>query len=131
MSSRMAWRTAGKVGWGGGPLILFFPPCCCKAAMLEERDAERLGGLEVDDKVEFGRLLDRQIGRVGTLGNSIHKFGPHLAVWAIQELLSFTPVPESSEEPRLNRRTLPTPALPSKSLDCVFLALVISFPACH
>src|SRR3954464_6966053 len=25
MSSRMAWRTAGKVGWGGGPLILFFP----------------------------------------------------------------------------------------------------------
>ena len=32
----MAWRTAGKVGWGGGPLILFFPPCSCKAAMLEE-----------------------------------------------------------------------------------------------
>jgi hypothetical protein len=28
MSSRMAWRTAGKVGCGGGPLILFFPPCC-------------------------------------------------------------------------------------------------------
>src|SRR6266545_3340013 len=36
MSSRMAWRTAGRVGWGGGPLILFFPPCCCEAAMLEE-----------------------------------------------------------------------------------------------
>src|SRR3979409_236002 len=36
MRSRMAWRTAGKVGWGGGPLILFFPPCSCKAAMLEE-----------------------------------------------------------------------------------------------
>jgi hypothetical protein len=32
----MAWRTAGKVGCGGGPLILFFPPCCCEAAMLEE-----------------------------------------------------------------------------------------------
>src|SRR5262245_41516611 len=32
----MAWRTAGKVGWGGGPLILFFPPCRCKPAMLEE-----------------------------------------------------------------------------------------------
>ena len=32
----MAWRTAGKVGWGGGPLLLFSPPCCCKAAMLEE-----------------------------------------------------------------------------------------------
>src|SRR5262249_45343636 len=36
ISSRMAWRTAGRVGWGGGPLILFFPPCCCEAAMLEE-----------------------------------------------------------------------------------------------
>lgn len=32
----MAWRTAGKVGWGGGPLILFFPSCCCEAAILEE-----------------------------------------------------------------------------------------------
>ena len=32
----MAWRTAGKVGWGGGPLILFFPPCCFKPAILEE-----------------------------------------------------------------------------------------------
>ena len=32
----MAWRTAGRVGWGGGPLILFFPLCCCEAAMLEE-----------------------------------------------------------------------------------------------
>src|SRR2546429_9877457 len=36
MSSRMAWRRADKVGWGGGPLILFFPPCCCEPAMLEE-----------------------------------------------------------------------------------------------
>src|SRR5882672_4106773 len=36
MNPRIAWRTAGKVGWGGGPLILFFPPCCCEAAMLEE-----------------------------------------------------------------------------------------------
>src|SRR5215218_135256 len=36
MSSRMAWRTAGKVGCGGGPLILFFPPCCFEPAMLEE-----------------------------------------------------------------------------------------------
>ena len=32
----MAWRTAGKVGWGGGPLILFFPPRCFEATMLEE-----------------------------------------------------------------------------------------------
>jgi hypothetical protein len=32
----MAWRTAGKVGCGGGPLILFFPPCCFEPAILEE-----------------------------------------------------------------------------------------------
>ena len=35
-SSRMAWRTAGKVGCGGGPLIVFFPPRCFEPAMLEE-----------------------------------------------------------------------------------------------
>jgi hypothetical protein len=27
-------------------------------------EAERLGGLEVDDKFEFGRLYDRKVGRV-------------------------------------------------------------------
>jgi len=36
MSSRIAWRTAGKVGCGGGPLIVFFPPCCFEPAILEE-----------------------------------------------------------------------------------------------
>ena len=36
MSSRIAWRTAGKVGCGGGPLILFFPPCRFEPAILEE-----------------------------------------------------------------------------------------------
>jgi hypothetical protein len=35
-SARMACRTAGKLGWGGGPLILFFPLCCGKAAKLQE-----------------------------------------------------------------------------------------------
>ena len=32
----MAWRTAGKLGWGGGPLILFFPLRFCEAAMPKE-----------------------------------------------------------------------------------------------
>jgi len=32
----MAWRTAGRLGCGGGPLILFFPPRLCETAMLEE-----------------------------------------------------------------------------------------------
>ena len=29
-----------------------------------ERDAERLGGLEVDDQLDFRRLLHRQVGRL-------------------------------------------------------------------
>ena len=32
----MAWRIAGKLGWGGGPWILFFPPCLCEATVLQE-----------------------------------------------------------------------------------------------
>ena len=32
----MAWRTAGRLGCGGGPLILFFSPRLCETAMLEE-----------------------------------------------------------------------------------------------
>jgi hypothetical protein len=32
----MARRTAGRVGWGGGPQVIFFPLCCCQAAMLQE-----------------------------------------------------------------------------------------------
>ena len=33
-------------------------------------EAERLGGLEVDDQLEFGRLLDRQVGRLLALENA-------------------------------------------------------------
>ena len=36
MRSTIAWRTAGRLGWGGGPLILFFPPHLCEATMLQE-----------------------------------------------------------------------------------------------
>src|SRR5262245_66342910 len=32
-------------------------------------EAERLGGLEVDHQLELGRLLDRQIARLGALEN--------------------------------------------------------------
>src|SRR5205823_2493706 len=32
---------------------------------LRHRQAERLRGLNVDDQLELGRLLDRQIGRLG------------------------------------------------------------------
>ena len=33
-------------------------------------EAERLGGLEIDDQFELGRLLDRQVGRLGALENA-------------------------------------------------------------
>jgi len=33
---------------------------------VRDREAERLGGLQVDDQLEFHRLLDREIGRLGT-----------------------------------------------------------------
>jgi hypothetical protein len=34
---------------------------------LRDGEAERLGGLEIEDQLECGRLLDRQIGRLGAL----------------------------------------------------------------
>ena len=41
------------------------------AAEQRERDgeAERLGGLEVDDQLDFRGLLDRQVGRLLALEN--------------------------------------------------------------
>src|SRR5438874_9405279 len=43
--------------------------------LLEQRgrhgEAERLGRLHIDDQLEFGRLLNRQIGRLGAFENLI------------------------------------------------------------
>jgi len=38
-----------------------------------DRQAKRLGGLEVDDELEVGGLLDRQVSRLGALQNLIDK----------------------------------------------------------
>ncbi len=38
-------------------------------------EAERLGGLEIDDEIEFGWLLDRQIARLCPAQNLIDIFG--------------------------------------------------------
>src|SRR5205085_2918637 len=46
-----------------------------------DREAERLGGLEIDDQLESGRLLDRQIGRLGA-GENPADIGRSLAVHA-------------------------------------------------
>ena len=42
-------------------------------------EAERLGGLEIDDKLEFGRLLDRQVGGLGALENPPDIIAAYLA----------------------------------------------------
>jgi hypothetical protein len=36
------------------------------------REAERLGGPKVDDQLEFGWLLDRQIGRLDALQDLVY-----------------------------------------------------------
>src|SRR2546430_6319419 len=38
---------------------------------LGNRQAERPGGLEVDDQLELGRLLDGEIGRLGAFENLV------------------------------------------------------------
>src|SRR5439155_17477767 len=42
---------------------------------LRHRESERLGGLEVDDQLELGRLLDGQIPGLRTLENLVHVGG--------------------------------------------------------
>src|SRR5712691_6505204 len=42
---------------------------------LRDRQAERLRGLEVDDQLELGRLLHRQVGGLGALQDLIHVRG--------------------------------------------------------
>jgi hypothetical protein len=53
----MAWRTAGRVGWGGGPLILFFPPCCCEARSSNPKNLRRVTVLR--DEIFPGAEVER------------------------------------------------------------------------
>jgi hypothetical protein len=43
------------------------PPTGAREQRWRHGKTERLGGSQVDDKVEFGRLLNRKIGRLGGL----------------------------------------------------------------
>src|SRR5260370_13374421 len=44
-----------------------------------DREAEGLGGLEVDHHIELGRMLDREVGRLGALQDAVHEVGRSLA----------------------------------------------------
>src|SRR6266545_677508 len=38
-----------------------------------DREPKRLGGPEIDDRVELSRLLDRELGRLGALEDPVHE----------------------------------------------------------
>jgi hypothetical protein len=40
-----------------------------------DREAERLGGLHIDDQLERGRLLDGQVARLGAFEDLVHEVG--------------------------------------------------------
>jgi hypothetical protein len=43
---------------------------------LRDREPQRLRGLQVDDQLELGRLLDGKVGRLGALEDSVNVVGP-------------------------------------------------------
>jgi hypothetical protein len=56
---------------------------------LRHGEAERLGGLEVDSQFEFGRLLNREISRLGAV-EDLSSVGAELAIrvddaWSIAD----------------------------------------------
>ena len=55
----------------GSKPVLFDQLVGAQEEGLRDRQPERLGGLEIDDQLELRRLLDRKIGRLGTLQDSV------------------------------------------------------------
>src|SRR5271165_247956 len=55
--------------WANDPVPSFDDLVGAGEERLWHGQAERRGGLEIDDQLERGRLLDRQIGRLGALKN--------------------------------------------------------------
>ena len=58
------------------------------SSVVRDGEAERLGGLEVDDQLELGRLLHRQVGRLLALENAIRHKPPQAAkesesIWSV------------------------------------------------
>ena len=59
-------RISAPIARSGHSPALFDHLVGAREDRLRHGEAERLRGLEVDDQLEFGRLLDWQVGRVGT-----------------------------------------------------------------
>ena len=53
--------------WAKNPVPSFDDLVGAGEDRLQNSEAERLGRLEIDDQLEFRRLLDRQIGGLGAL----------------------------------------------------------------
>src|SRR5262244_2916916 len=78
-------------------LSVYFPRDCIRqvAGLLDHlirqdeerwryRDPERLGGLEVDDQLEFHGLLHRQVRRLGAFEDLVHQArGAFEAAWQL------------------------------------------------
>src|SRR5512132_611351 len=61
---------------GGPPYISLFDHLVGPGEQRRwDRHAQRLGRLEVDDQLELGRLLDRQVARPGALQDLVHEDG--------------------------------------------------------
>src|SRR5438552_17054874 len=71
-------------------------------------EAERLSGGQVDDEIEFGRLLDGKLGRVGALENLVN-----VASGSTSQVSEICPVGDESarchkfSNPRKRRQLLP------------------------
>src|ERR1700738_4379849 len=67
--------------------VLFDDLVGAEEERLGDFEPERLGGREIEDKIEFGRLLDRDIGRLGAAQNLVDKLGSASVlgdgVWAV------------------------------------------------
>jgi hypothetical protein len=55
----------------GGEPSLFDHLVGCLQEWLRDGEAKRLRSLEIDDQLEFGRLLDRQVTGLGTFEDTI------------------------------------------------------------
>src|SRR5215467_7890883 len=76
MISSNTWWAVLRVGLlcrrgtcGGSSLDHLIRPCQQRG---RDRETESFGGLEVDDELELGGLLDRQVGRLGTFQDLVH-----------------------------------------------------------